>query len=465
MRAGTDLLQLKTRLLRIREPLLAQPDIAQHLQAGSSSIPSQATSTDVAKLSSLTLVLGLVDQLASRRRQTDLSTESLKGQLLASSVERRAESLEARVARKMNAADATDDDDEAESIKVRPVSLLTDEETTSRYALHMRLPRGDYFTKAIALDRDQLSKLDAAQADIVQISAQSEAQLRTLKRQGLVPTPTLGQRLGRSAPRHRDSRKSASQQPGRPQPVTFLNYGNYSSFAPTYDSASASISYATSSTLFRNSVKAQRAVSLAWGNKPFLSYEATEEDEDDIDADEPSAVEPPYADGSIGKGDTDVDEDVDMSEAFSDEVAAALRSLVDGKGSKDISASLDKLNQDELVTDHLRFNMMLLHRLQEFQWARLRRSYTPTARGRRSAPAIEDESPSAEEEATAALLLESLSALVALQPRAADLTSDAVQSVVPRLASCAPSLQAVALSTLTSLAMFATASGERWMPT
>ncbi|SPO24827.1 uncharacterized protein UTRI_01819_B [Ustilago trichophora] len=431
LRPGASLRDLRNRLLSMREPLLAKSDIFKHLQVGHAAAVTQHASKDLARLSTLTLVLGLVDQLATHQRQSDASTDALKGQILASVVEERARLLEAKNARKSGAAEALNDDDDNDAVKIWPIRLLTDNQAASRYALHMRLPRGDYFTKAIALDRAQLAKLDPAQADLVQISAQSEAQMRALKRQGLVPTPTLGQRLGRSSQRHRsDSKRAATQPQAKPQPVTFLNYGNYASFAPTYDSSASSISNSTSSTLWYNCVQAQHSVSLAWGDKPFQAYGDEEQEEDGLDAD---ALEEPAPFSATAKGDAsaDVDGDISMEGPESDETAVVLRSLLSGVDEDDVSASLKRLSQDELVTSHLRFNMMLLHRLQEFQWARLRRSYQPTASDRTSLSAVEDESPSAEEEATAALLLESLSSLVALQPRAADLTSDAVQSVVP----------------------------------
>ncbi|SJX61732.1 uncharacterized protein SRS1_12716 [Sporisorium reilianum f. sp. reilianum] len=424
LRPGTSLRELSAHLNSLRAEILAKSDISHHLRAGLSAAPSQEVSKDLARLSSLTLVLGLVDQLASSLRQADASSDALKGQIMASIVEDRASLLEAKNARQTGkAADATGD---ADLTRVRPSRPAAVDPSANRYALHMRLPRGDYFTKAIALDKAQLSKLDPAQADLVQISAQSEEQMRALKRQGLVPTPTLGQRLGRSGARHRtDSKRTASQQHGKLQPVTFLSYGNYASFAPTYDSSASSISHATSSTLWRTSSQAKRAISFAWGERPFLAYDEDGYDEDDLDADADAPAEPSsYLNGSV-----DTEGDVSMDATPSDELASVLRSLVDGIDADDVDQSLSKLNQDELVTSHLRFNMMLLHRLQEFQWARLRRSYRPLASGRSSA--FEDETPSVEEEATAALLLESLSSLVALRPRAVDLASNSVDSVVP----------------------------------
>ncbi|KAJ1029680.1 hypothetical protein NDA13_002923 [Ustilago tritici] len=424
LQPGTSLRDLRGRLLSICQPLLSKTDITQQLHSHQYSSSSQQQSKDLAKLSGLTLVLALIDQLASRLRQADTSTDALKGEILGSIIEERAHALEVKNARKTETADNSDDDNDV--IRVRPISLHADDQPTTRYALHMRLPCGDYFTKAIALDREQICKLDPAQADLVQISAQSEAQMRAFKRQGLVPTPTLGQRLGRSAIRHRTDSKKSSQQPARPQLVTFLNYGSYASFAPTYDSSASSISYGTSTILSQQSVRAHRSISLAWGPTPFQSEECVDQQEDDLEADAP--VEPPHA---PGQSDMNVDQQVTKSASHSQDVTAILHSLVDGVSMNDLSASLDTLSRDELITSHLRFNMMLLHRLQEFQWARLRRSYRPTALGRTSTTVTDQESPSAEEEATAALLLESLSALVALQPRAVDLASDSVESVVP----------------------------------
>lgn len=438
LRPGTTLREIRSHLLTIRQPLLARPDIAQRLQAHDGPSSPQKENKDLGRLSSLTLLISLVDQLASRLRQTVTSTNAIKGQLVAANVEERARLLEAKNARKDDMADISDDD--ADLVKIRPLSLPTDDEPATRYALHMRLPRGDYFTKAIALDRAQLSQLDTAQSDIVQISAQSEDQMRALRRQGLVPTPTLGQRLGRSGPRHRtESKRVASQHLARPQPVTFLNYGNYASFAPTYDSSASTLSYATTSALCRHSAQAKRSLSLAWGDKPFHSAELAEQEQDDADQQAEAMAEPPLATAqatpqlvaSRGKRNADVDGDVPMDGPHEDELASILRDLVQGTNPEDIGESLAKLSEDELITSHLRFNMMLLHRLQEFQWARLRRSYAPTTRGRSGPAPAEEEPPSVEEEATAALLLESLSSLAALQPRAVDLTSGAVESVVP----------------------------------
>lgn len=421
LRPGTSLRKLSAYLKTLREPLLANSDLSRHANAGQGETLSPQTSKDLATLSTLTLVLGLVDQLASRLRQTDSSTNAFKGQILGSFVELRAKSLEAKTARKHGRTDAG-----AITIDTEPTSIssIRSDDAVSpanRFALHMRLPRGDFFTKAIALDRSQLSQLDPAQADLVQISAQSEEQMRALKRQGLVPTPTLGQRLGKSSHRHRIDHKRAVQQRDRLQPVTFLNYGNYGSFSPTYDSSSSSISYATSSNLWRQSIRAQNSISLAWGERPFVLHNDEKDDEEELDTVIPT--EPP--------ANLDVDGDVSMAADQSDELAEALQSLIQGVNPDAISQSLNKLDQDELITAHLRFNMMLLHRLQEFQWARLRKSYHPSASGRSSRSALGDETPSAEEEATAALLLESLTSLIALRPQAVDLSSNSIDTVIP----------------------------------
>ncbi|SNX83245.1 uncharacterized protein MEPE_01951 [Melanopsichium pennsylvanicum] len=429
-RSGGDLHELRDQLQEMREPLLAKAGVLRQLQAAHSSKPTEEVAEDLARLSSLTLIIGLVEQLAPRLRRSDTRMDILKGAMLCSMIEERARFLEAKNAKKGTNTDPSDD--EHDVARLRPIPPPSDHLPATRYALHMRLPRCDYFTKAIALDREQLGKLNPAQADLVQISAQSEAQMRALRRQGLTPTPTLGQRLGRNEPRHRpDTKPSAPQQLARPQPVTFLNYGNYSSFAPTYDSSASSISYATSSTLWRDSIRTQRSVSLTWGDKPFQSYDDERVEHDDLYADAP--VQPaPFAKGSSGAdADAHDDGDVSMSEHCGDETAALLRNLVDGVDGGDISESLDKLDQDELITSHLRFNMMLLHRLQEFQWARLRKSFAPSIPGRTIITCADEVTPCEEEEATAALLLESLSSLVALRPRAADLTSDAVEAVVP----------------------------------
>ncbi|KAJ9478268.1 hypothetical protein PHBOTO_001847 [Pseudozyma hubeiensis] len=418
LRPGASLRELSAHLQSLREPLLAKPDITRHLNAGHSAASDAQVAKDLARLSTLTLVLGLVDQLASNRRQADTSTEALKGQLLCASVEERARSLEANNARKHSKDDAIAVEQPSSSNVGRPEDV---DSSANRYALHMRLPRGDYFTKAITLDPAQLKRLDPAQADLVQISAQSEEQMRALKRPGLVPTPTLGQRLGRSGPRHRIDSKRAAHHHSRIQPVTFLNYGNYSSFAPTYDSSASSISYATSSNLWRDKIRSQHSISLAWGERPFVSYEDEEYEEDDLDSNAPVAL----------SGNVDIDGDISMDAAQGDPLAEALQSLLQDVDQDRVGKSLAKLDQDELVTEHLRFNMMLLHRLQEFQWARLRRAYRPSGSSRSSSLVVEDEAPSAEEEATASLLLESLSSLVALRPCAVDLSSNVVDGVVP----------------------------------
>ncbi|GAC76606.1 hypothetical protein PANT_22c00112 [Moesziomyces antarcticus T-34] len=430
LQPGTPLRDVRARLLSAREPLLSKPQVAQHLRTSQTATPPESLSTDLAHLSSLTLIVGLVDQLACRMRDSHPQTDAIKAELFCADVETRARLLESRMAQTAKEGKAT----ASQSARVHVRSSedrSSDVEATNRYALHMRLPRGDYFTKAIPLDRDQLKKLDPAQADIVQISAQSEEQMRTLKRQGHVPTPTLGQRLGRSGHRHRSDSKR-SMQP-KLQPVTFLNYGNYASFAPSYDSSASSISYATSAALWRTSAKAHRSLSLAWGARPFQEEDllaADDDDDDEEDAETSSAAIAAPAPLS-GAAHVDAEGDVAMADSPEDDVAAALRELLDGVDQGGVNESLHKLSEDELITSHLRFNMMLLHRLQEFQWARLRRSYGPGASSRKAILATEEESPSADEEATAALLLESLSALVALQPRAVDLASEAVESLVP----------------------------------
>ncbi|PWZ00611.1 hypothetical protein BCV70DRAFT_199885 [Testicularia cyperi] len=318
--------------------------------------------------------------------------------------------------------------------------------STSSYALHMRLPRADYFSRAVELTREQLANLDPGQADIVEVTSQSSAYLRALRRSGLVSVPTLGERMNRPRPpssflSSSDEIRRASERVNQ-RPVTFLRYGNYASFAPTHDSLQSTSSYNASQLLWHESAHRLAAETNTWGPRPFqvavgegtgATRSAAPPTPSTLRRDRISAsalatasapsskISIPGPASTVCGMDMDVDGDEDADGNFSylglDVELAAFRS------------SLEQLDRDEAINAHLRFNMMLLHHLQEFQWARLRESYDARSDG--LSIHTDDVRPSREEEAIAALLVESLGSLIALQPQAVDPESQKLLKVTP----------------------------------
>lgn len=208
--------QLRAYFLALRAPLLARGEC--HSQ--------DESKNRLANIAQLTMLLSLVDELALEQREPDVAFQQ---QQQPASLEPKEEQTSSSLERLLDAEAATEGSGQ-----------------TGQYALHMRLPGGDYFTRAVELSPDEVSQLQTGLADIIAIQPRSDVDSTD-------PVPTLGERLYRnyslkvqstSVPELREKRFA------KIVPSSNLYYGPYASFAPTYDSSSSSISQAASNLIW-----------------------------------------------------------------------------------------------------------------------------------------------------------------------------------------------------------------------
>ncbi|KAN0063201.1 hypothetical protein ACQY0O_004365 [Thecaphora frezii] len=431
---GTRLRDIREHVLRLRSPLLQDPNLLQQIafEPWTASAQSQKDGSvdQRSKLCLLTLVLSLVDQLARRYRQTERQGGPARGEVLASLVEKRAEALEKR-----NQSVKTEKDVDVRSKQLerdeslRGPAFVESGHASGKYALHMRLPRGDFYTKPVYLDSETLETLDAGQADLVAVAPEPKSTLQRRKHDHATTMPTLGERSGipRAAKKAKTSSDRQQTEAGTLKPVAFLRYGNYASFAPSFDSAGATLSYTASARLWMARARARAAELSVWGPQPYQDELSVEDKVDDAD----TITTPPRMQGSAKAAQSSAEIDL-----------AGLDESLDPDA---IKSGLEQLEKEEKISAQLQHNLILLKKLQNFQWERLRRSYRPepaskTSEDRTSTvktakgdvdDADEALQPSAEEQAVAEALLDSLASLIALQPHAANPVSDRVHSVVP----------------------------------
>lgn len=333
--------------------------------ADSTSLAADAAESKERPLvSGLVTLLSLVDEIAARARQTDASQEGphVKTEL--------ADDLE---------------------------SLLgggAKPEAPRRYALHMRLPNGDYFTKAASLDQAEAAQLDTGLAELIAVEPPA--------RSSDASPPTLGSR------RYRDTSLRTAEvtfeelrerRLAPVRPTNALYYGPYASFAPTYDSSDASISDAASAMVRRTKLDPRaRAVRNAWTKPGSARIIPSEE-----------IPPPPPAPG----GSVEIELPADLDDSIEPEV---------------FRAALEEAERNERIERRLKWNAELLGRLQQLQWDRVRRGHARarSQEGSKEPPAtrfsnrtkdIPEDRPSEEEQELAQTLLKSLGDLVALRPR------------------------------------------------
>lgn len=162
-------------------------------------------------------------------------------------------------------------------------------------------------------------------------------------------------------------------------PVSFLYYDPYQSFAPTYDSSTATLSYAQSVSLRESKQTAQE-----WSNQPLPPLPPQ---------DLPASIRPPLED-TLASIDPSLFAANDVESIDPSEMRLYLRMMEDS----------------QVIDQRLKENTELLRALQEAQWHRLRKS-EPTA--------------SDIELKSARRLLESLASLANARPRTPDITEDA----------------------------------------
>ncbi|CAO1613245.1 unnamed protein product [Sympodiomycopsis kandeliae] len=388
-------------LQRLRDSVIAlrRPVISASLQ-------DDAPTEDKERLASTTLVLSLIDEIAQTARRSQLQAGTLA---LPNETDIKQEADTQGLDSLLDGDDQADQGTEKAS------------EAPRKYALHMRLPLGDFFTKAVDLPAEEARKLNTGTADLVEIEPPpyftSTSNEYHSRRQQAPAAPTLGSRRYQRASLRvpADSIEDLRERRmGRVRPTTDLYYGPYASFAPTYDSGDSNISRDVTSLLWRTKLHPNvRAAHKAWN---------TVHEEDDA--------------GRVPVGDEEwefVDHEDAQEEPLSatkDEPALDLDPSLDPKLIASFVASTPSSAE---IENRLRSNASLLDQLQDYQWTRLRSGYArwkssqkasaDLQRGQiglrriKTADIPEDE-PSEAEHQVARQLLEGLTDLVKLRPQA-----------------------------------------------
>lgn len=168
---------VRRHLVRARKPLVTGQQ-ARALLSGSHVGPGQdRVEADRKTLSQINMLLALIDEVATSLRQ-----------------DRRDEDV-AKVKSRSDKDKTADDKDDAH--------LMTDQPPLreAKYAMHMRLPGGDYYTNAIRLRPREALDLDTGYANLVSVAEPPpppSAAATTAAKNPSEAIPTLGQRLAKS---------------------------------------------------------------------------------------------------------------------------------------------------------------------------------------------------------------------------------------------------------------------------
>jgi len=228
---------VRNHLLALRTPLTTASALRGHLSSSHISPPKEEVEEDRKKLSIMTMALTLVDEIAARTR--------------------------------------------AKEAKIELTETAKAAKRSEDYALHMRLPSGDYFTNAARLSVREAIQLDTGYSKLVSVATQPLS-LDTR------PPPTLKDRLPRPKP-SLPSTASDGIEEEIVKPVSHLYYNAWSSFAPTYDSFDGSLSEQASNALWR-SKKDDRGVLGMMADEPMSKRELLEEMLDDLEEVDANAV-------------------------------------------------------------------------------------------------------------------------------------------------------------------------------
>lgn len=325
----------------------------------------------------LTLLLGLVDEIAVNRRLHDSS----------------AQQVVARDLKEEHGAEALDSllDGTAE----RQGSLAT-----TKYALHMRLPGGDFFTKAVELSDDDVANLRTGVADLIRVEP-STAAARSTSTNRSTRVPTLGERLYRKYSKQTQKRSVEDLRErhlAKLVPISSLYYGPFASFAPSYDSSAASLSRAATSAIWSSKTDSTaKAVRKAWSAPS------------ELDEGEQSTLSPPPP----------LDEETGRCEEDEEKLAKSLEPFLDDQQIQNLIGRVDRDAQIDKRLDECAARIVKLQALQD---RRLRASFahryqlqSALGRGDRHSSAADDATDVEREAARS--VLSSLADLLRLRPR------------------------------------------------
>lgn len=401
--------RLRNIVLALRRPVVSS---AGHQDA------SEAKTHTQRQLAAMTIVLSLIDEIARSTRQQQTRSGELASAL-------------GPTVKKVDRSDILDDLLDGDSKQSATTSRVR---PPHKYALHMRLPGGDYFSQAVELDPEQASSLDTGAANLVEIEPPPpfDAEQSNKKRSRASDVPTLGSRRYRNASLRTSSEsieELRERRMGRVRPTADVYFGPYASFAPTYDSSDANISRETSALIWRTKMDPVVCASRkAWQS---VRDESAGEEWEIVDAEE---AQPEFK-SAVSALDLDPSLDADL-----------------------IASLVESAPSDAEIQSQLHKNAVLLDQLQDLQWTRLRAGYarwkaTEKEQSlRRQAPEIPEDEPGQEEQEVARELLHGLSALVQLRPRN---TSEDRATLVP--ADC--NLQALSRSVAIDPALAGPSSG------
>lgn len=182
---------LRQHTLDLRSQALERPELQAQQRAALGSHAPTATGPAL-YLTSSSLLLGLLDELARsyRSQPTDPARQTITASLAPAS---QSEGGTANGVKKEEEQDLLDEENEAGKERYR------------KYALHMRLPSGDYFTNAVHIDQDKIATLQTGQADLVAVAPAVAPPLSLApdhllaERQVKTTHPTLGERVYKNA--------------------------------------------------------------------------------------------------------------------------------------------------------------------------------------------------------------------------------------------------------------------------
>ncbi|WFD33536.1 hypothetical protein MCUN1_000349 [Malassezia cuniculi] len=210
------------------------------------------------------------------------------------------------------------------------------------YALHMRLPAGDYFTSAAFLSDAERDALKTGGADLVAVAPD-------LATRPYVPT------LGDRAPARPEAEKKTKARTDEQVLSTFLSYGAYgSSLGPTHDSTGSTLSHEMSARVWRSQRRFMRELNRRWGRQ-FAQ---------DVD----SALRQVTSGGGNSSGSDQVPTGA--------EIAADMAKLDSSLDASVLGDAIEELDASYAFDDIIADNWDILRELQDVQWLRTRTTYT-----------------------------------------------------------------------------------------